>query len=198
VPRRPSPSWNQCVPACLRADPGVRCARPFSPSWANRRSVIDDFFPRLSFAGQAAADRKSSVCFFPQPPQAASLAPGRWLCFSGPSPARRRLRIPKGFRFVFPPNYHSVGAPLQARRIAAKSRLSARIRRTPRANIRININYPKPLLHMRGFRCILYQETSMTLSDPNQALRANRISSAIIPSGFVLVLIIGVGVTGPA
>jgi hypothetical protein len=51
---------------------------------------------------------------------------------------------------------------------------------------------------MRGFRCILYQETSMTLSDPNQALRANRISSAIIPSGLVLVLIIGVGVTGPA
>ena len=67
-----------------------------------------------------------------------------------------------------------------------------------RANIIININYPKALLHMRRYCCILYQETPMTLSDPNQALRANRISSAIIPSGFVLVLIIGVGVTGPA
>jgi hypothetical protein len=51
---------------------------------------------------------------------------------------------------------------------------------------------------MLGYCCILNQETSMTLSDPNQALRANRISPAIIPSGLVLVLIIGVGVTGPA
>jgi hypothetical protein len=38
----------------------------------------------------------------------------------------------------------------------------------------------------------------MTLPDPNQALRANRFSSVIIPAGIVLVLIIGVGVTGPA
>src|ERR1041385_5881926 len=56
-----------------------------------------------------------------------------------------------------------------------------------------------PLLHLRFLYCTLrFIETTMSFADPNQALsRGNAVSTEIIPvSG--LVLIIGVGVAGPA
>lgn len=68
----------------------------------------------------------------------------------------------------------------------------------PYAHILINIYYSNPLLHLLPFYAILLQETPMTRSEPNQAIRfaISSLYTAIFVSR--LVLIIGVGVTGPA
>jgi hypothetical protein len=141
----------------------------------------------------------------------------RWLCFFGSATRgqaadRDRESLPFTLPYHPHPAYGMSEALMKAlERLRGFSvnldsgsiwfhgaRSPVRIRPARPHNIIINFNYPKPLLHMLGCCCILNQETSMTLPDPNQALRANRISPAIIPSGLVLVLIIGVGVTGPA
>jgi len=61
----------------------------------------------------------------------------------------------------------------------------------------ITIYYRSALLHLRLSSCILNPRvTLMKTSDPNQALRRNIVlSTAIISVGLI---IIGVGVTGPA
>jgi hypothetical protein len=57
------------------------------------------------------------------------------------------------------------------------------------------------LLHLPHWCCILIEEIPMAINEPNQATRhAVELSTEIIPTGIVqsVVLIIGVGVTGPA
>ena len=63
----------------------------------------------------------------------------------------------------------------------------------------ITVSYGTPLLHLRFLCCILeFIETTMSSADPNQALsRGNAVSTELIPV-LGLVLIIGVGVAGPA
>jgi len=64
-------------------------------------------------------------------------------------------------------------------------------------NASISISYRNPLLHLRPSSCILKPRvTLMNTSGPNQANRRNIVlSTAIISVGLI---IIGVGVTGPA
>jgi hypothetical protein len=63
----------------------------------------------------------------------------------------------------------------------------------------ISASYGIPLLHLRFLCCTLkFIETTMSFADPNQALsRGNAVSTEFIPV-LGLVLIIGVGVAGPA
>jgi hypothetical protein len=63
----------------------------------------------------------------------------------------------------------------------------------------ISVSYGITLLHLRFLCCILgLIETTMSFADPNQALsRGNAVSTELIPV-LGLVLIIGVGVAGPA
>ena len=70
---------------------------------------------------------------------------------------------------------------------------------TSDANGPINYSYPLTLLHLPFLCCILECiETTMSFADPNQALtRGNAVSTELIPIPGV-VLIIGVGVAGPA
>ena len=63
-------------------------------------------------------------------------------------------------------------------------------------NVGINIYNYNWILHLRFFYCILLWRESMTLSEPNQAIRRSvALSTAILSVGLI---IIRVGVSGPA